>query len=51
MCELLILLSVSFSQVTGVPTVLGIKNGKLVGEFSGLVETEQLREFVERLLK
>ncbi|XP_015754559.1 PREDICTED: thioredoxin, mitochondrial-like isoform X1 [Acropora digitifera] len=38
-------------RVTGVPTVLGVKNGKIIDAFTGLVETEQLRRFVEKLLK
>ncbi|KAK2565159.1 Thioredoxin [Acropora cervicornis] len=38
-------------KVTGVPTVLGVKNGKIIDAFTGLVETEQLRRFVEKLLK
>jgi len=38
-------------QVTGVPTVLGVKNGQIVDEFTGLVDTWQLRGFVEKLLK
>lgn len=37
-------------EVTGLPTVLGIKNGKIYGSFTGLVETEQLRRFVKDLL-
>ena len=40
-----------FSQVTGLPTVLGIKNGQIVDAFTGLVDTQQLRGFVEKLLK
>lgn len=38
-------------DVTGVPTVLGIKNGKIIFAFTGLVQKEQLRGFVEKLLK
>ena len=45
-----LLIFVSFFQVTGVPTVLGIKNGRIVDALTGLVETEQLRGFVEKLL-
>lgn len=38
------------AQVTGIPTVLGIKNGKVVDSFTGLIEKEELRRFVEKLL-
>ena len=38
------------AQVTGIPTVLGIKNGKVVDSFTGLIEKEKLRQFVENLL-
>jgi len=37
-------------KVTGIPTVLGIKNGKVVDSFTGLIEKEELRRFVEKLL-
>lgn len=39
------------SQVSGIPTVLGIKNGKVVDRFTGLIEKEELRQFVEKLFK
>ncbi|KAL9985942.1 hypothetical protein ACROYT_G008398 [Oculina patagonica] len=38
-------------EVRGIPTVLAIKNGKVVDNFTGLIEKEQLRQFVENLLK
>ena len=38
-------------QVSGIPTVLGIKNGKVVDRFTGLIEKEELRQFVEKLFK
>ena len=38
------------AQVTGIPTVLGVKNGKVVDSFTGLIEKEKLRQFVEKLL-
>lgn len=38
-------------EVTGVPTVLGVKNGKIVHSFTGLIQTEELKGFVEELLK
>lgn len=31
--------------------MLGVKNGKIIDAFTGLAETEQLRRFVEKLLK
>lgn len=37
-------------QVTGIPTVLAVRNGKVVNKFTGLIETKELREFVEQLL-
>ncbi|XP_022795804.1 thioredoxin, mitochondrial-like [Stylophora pistillata] len=37
-------------EVAGIPTVLGVKNGKVVNRFTGLIETKELREFVEKLL-
>lgn len=39
------------AQVTGIPTVLGVKNGQVVDRFTGLIEKEDLRRFVENLLK
>lgn len=38
-------------QVTGIPTVLVIKNGKVVDRFTGLLEKEELRRFVEKFSK
>ena len=35
----------------GVPTVLGIKDGKIIDKFSGAIGTDELRAFVEKLLK
>lgn len=37
-------------QVTGIPTVLAVRDGKVVNKFTGLIETKELREFVEQLL-
>lgn len=37
-------------EVAGIPTVLGMKNGKVVNRFTGLIETKELKEFVEKLL-
>ncbi|XP_031559048.1 thioredoxin, mitochondrial-like [Actinia tenebrosa] len=37
--------------VNAVPTVLGIKNGQIVGQFQGLVDTPKIVELVEKLTK
>lgn len=37
-------------KVTGIPTVLAVRDGKVVDQFTGLIETKELREFVEKLL-
>lgn len=36
-------------QVTAVPTVLGIKDGKIVDRFTGLANNEQLDDLVAKL--
>ena len=36
-------------QVEAVPTVLAIKDGKIVGKFIGLKDDEELKSFVNRL--
>jgi thioredoxin 1 len=33
-----------------VPTVLGVKNGKIMDRFIGLQDDDQLQTFVEKLL-
>ena len=37
-------------QVQSVPTVLGIKNGKVLDQFIGLQDDDKLKTFVEKLL-
>lgn len=37
-------------QVSGIPAVFAIKNGKLVDQFTGLLEEEELRGFIDRLI-
>ena len=36
-------------EVNAVPTVLGIKDGKVVDKFVGLVEDDKLEAFIDRL--
>ena len=33
------------------PTVLGVKNGKIIDSFQGAVDTDQLKRFVDKLLQ
>ena len=37
------------AQVEAVPTVLAMKDGKIVGKFVGLKDDEELKSFVNRL--
>jgi putative thioredoxin len=37
-------------QVEGIPAVYAIRNGKLVDQFTGVIPTEELRAFIERLI-
>ena len=37
-------------QVNGIPAVYAIRNGKLVDQFTGLLQDEELREFINRLI-
>jgi len=35
--------------VNAVPTVLGVKDGKIVNRFTGVMETKQLNDFMDKL--
>lgn len=36
-------------QVKAIPTIYGVKNGKVVDSFTGVKDDDELRAFVEKL--